>query len=184
MTILLTKAVDVSKHIKQSKDIFNVKTTGKKHYDRIMSDKGKDKKVKGKVIYMKPDDYIDCCVEGFKLNGERGVSRETVMESRKYHGSRHLMNAVSQGNKIDIPVLDYKVNGKGKHHFAQDGLHRSMFAQQQGLNKIPVLVVRHRDHVHMPDNLESHFVSEKYINRKKDRHIQEQGNSADIERVK
>jgi hypothetical protein len=82
------------------------------------------------VFVMSPDSYIKLAAEILEM------SYANVIKTRlKDHASYGHIELAAKRGKLTIPVLDY-VNK------TQDGLHRAMWAKQNGIKKIPVLIYR------------------------------------------
>lgn len=84
--------------------------------------------VKGNLYTMTPDTYIN---ESAKI---LGMSYQDVINTRlRDHKSYSYISMAAEKGKLTIPVLDY-INQ------SQDGLHRAMWAKQNGFKHIPVLI--------------------------------------------
>ena len=82
------------------------------------------------IVYMPPQDYLDLSppMEGSPFSTASGKA---------------LKASVARGDEVEsIPSLDMKVNGPTGTVTAQDGRHRAMMAQEEGLDAIPVAIHR------------------------------------------
>lgn len=83
---------------------------------------------KGYLYVMTPDAYI---LESALI---LGMSYDQVVKTRlRDHKSYTYISSAAENGKLTIPVLDYK-------SMTQDGLHRAMWAKENGFKKIPVLI--------------------------------------------
>lgn len=81
------------------------------------------------IHWMSPEDYLDL-----------SPPMEKPFESPS---GRSLMQSFKRGDHIEsIPTLDVNVNGDGATVTEQDGRHRALLAQQEGVKEIPVAVRR------------------------------------------
>lgn len=80
------------------------------------------------ISYMSPGDYLD-------------LSPELSGKPFSNPSGRALMKSFNQGDKIEaIPTLDMKVDGNTGTVTDQDGRHRALLAQQEGIEAIPVAI--------------------------------------------
>lgn len=82
----------------------------------------------GKVVYMTPSEYRQKCRETYGKGAHKFTEDWKLERLRKY---------IASGNKMPLPILDY-----WRGNDAQEGWHRSIIADELGLKKMPVLVVR------------------------------------------
>lgn len=83
-----------------------------------------------KLTYMKPQDYMKQCSEMM------GISVELLLSSRKYDDeSYYYIEQAALNKQLTIPIIDYKKN-------IQNGLHRVIWAEKQGIELVPVFVYR------------------------------------------
>jgi hypothetical protein len=88
---------------------------------------GEHEKRKGSsLFYMDPQDYLD-------------LSPDMEEEPFSTPAGRSLKASVGQGDQIQaVPSLDMKVNGQTGTITGQDGRHRALLAQEEGVDAIPV----------------------------------------------
>ena len=84
--------------------------------------------VKNKLYTMTPDTYINEAAKILGLTYNQVISTR-LKDDRSYH---YIREAAEKGT-LTIPVLDYIGN-------TQDGLHRALWAKQNGFKNIPVLI--------------------------------------------
>src|SRR5690606_8125100 len=84
-------------------------------------------------VLMSPSEYIERCVKIFNIKGNKDISYESLIEDKKK--DYDIVNAfTSHHGNIQAPVIDYK-------NLEQEGLHRSIYALEKGIEKIPVTVI-------------------------------------------
>lgn len=92
------------------------------------------KNIYGTIVKMTAQEYINLCRIGFRDTGETG-SVETARD--KAH-VQNIADAMLNGEKFDMPVLDYRYGS-----FTQEGLHRAMAVRSiNPREKIPIVVIR------------------------------------------
>lgn len=80
------------------------------------------------IAYMPPGDYLD-------------LSPELSGKPFQNPSGRALMKSFARGDAIEaIPTLDMKVDGNTGTVTDQDGRHRALLAQQEGIDAIPVAI--------------------------------------------
>lgn len=85
------------------------------------------------IAYMPPQDYLDLTPD---LTGKPFTSPS----------GRSLMKSFNRGEPIEaIPTLDMKVDGNTGTVTDQDGRHRALLAQQEGIDAIPVAIRQQGD---------------------------------------
>jgi hypothetical protein len=118
--------------------------------DYMAAVKGKE----GRVVYMTPDQYMKRVGEGFWSNlvAQQGSEEAAIQYAQKggYKGNtkeeiiREMMDSrisdesldrIQNFEKIYAPSLDYEPGS-----FSQEGHHRALYAKQEGIQKIPVVV--------------------------------------------
>jgi hypothetical protein len=87
------------------------------------------KSEQAEVKMMTPDEYLSEVRSNFGNNSEK----QNVTEEKK----QRINKAVEEGNKIDMPYLDFRRKG-----FRQEGRNRAVVAKERGEEKIPVLILR------------------------------------------
>lgn len=87
------------------------------------------KSEQAEVKMMTPDEYLSKVRSNFGNNSEK----QNVTEEKK----QRINKAVEEGNKIDMPYLDFRRKG-----FRQEGRNRAVVAKERGEEKIPVLILR------------------------------------------
>lgn len=104
---------------------------------------------KGEVVYMSPRELYELVardsvgIDGQKLTPEglRGFREKNITRNR----GEFFENKVKSGEKLDIPVIGYGSRGSVKsapgEMTMQEGLHRALWAEQQGVEKIPVAIM-------------------------------------------
>lgn len=85
---------------------------------------------KKNLYLLTPDQYIEKSAEILNMSFDQ-VVKTRLRDHRSYV---YIERAAKQG-KLTIPVLDYVRNN-------QNGLHRAMWAKEQGFKKIPVLIIK------------------------------------------
>jgi len=120
--------------IKDYDGMFSVKTIGLSFYDDILNADTENpgyqffyKGIQARVEMMSPSEYLRRVREGFKTETD-----ENLTESSR----KKIMDAIENGNQIDMPFLRYD-NGS----FSQEGRNRANLARELGERNIPVLVV-------------------------------------------
>ncbi len=103
--------------------------TNRPDYDDVLMDKPDKymKNIVGEIIEMSPEEYIQRCAD------MQGTSFDEQMKNINPIRKEKVINAMSNGIKIDMPMIDY-VNK------FQEGRHRSMAAKELGCDKIKVAV--------------------------------------------
>ena len=82
------------------------------------------------LVYMAPQDYLD-------------LSPDLEAEPFASPSGRALKKSVGAGDEIEsVPSLDVKVSGPTGTVTAQDGRHRALLAQEEGIDAIPVAINR------------------------------------------
>jgi len=91
------------------------------------------KGVVGSVQWMTPTQYIQACEIGFRNNGSEGLVRggRTPELIKKYAFD------MKRGDKFPMLELDYR-----NDYFGQEGLHRAMAAEEIGVKKLPVFIMK------------------------------------------
>jgi len=91
------------------------------------------KGVVGSVQWMTPTQYIQACEIGFRNNGSEGLVRggRTPELIKKYAFD------MKRGDKFPMLELDYRDD-----YFGQEGLHRAMAAEDIGVKKLPVFIMK------------------------------------------
>ena len=91
------------------------------------------KGVVGGVQWMSPTQYIQACEIGFRNNGSEGLVRggRTPELIKKYAFD------MKRGDKFPMLELDYRDD-----YFGQEGLHRAMAAEDIGVKKLPVFIMK------------------------------------------
>lgn len=92
--------------------------------------KYKDMPIKRHLYVMTPDRYIQLSAEILNMTYDQ------VYQTRlKDHSSYSYIKSAASKGLLTIPVLDYKSK-------TQNGLHRAMWAKENGFKKIPVLIYK------------------------------------------
>src|SRR5690606_28359821 len=65
----------------------------------------------------------------------RDFDENHILYSRK--SQMAIIDAIKQGNKIDMPMLDYSKKG----YFGQEGRHRAIVARALGIKEMPVFIL-------------------------------------------
>ena len=139
---------------------FSTKRTGLSNIDCAINDTtGYQfwyKNVKAKVVKMSPDEYLRKVREGFKSDGDVGITDGSLNRIRQ---------AIENGNIIDMPHLDYR-NGR----LSQEGRNRAWVARELGIDEIPVAIINdvtNQDHeIDAKQILDNAFVGIPYVNSK------------------
>lgn len=80
------------------------------------------------LVYMRPRDYLD-------------LAPDFEQEPWSSPSGKSLKNSVSRGDDIEaVPTLDMKVNGQTGRVTDQDGRHRALLAEEEGVDAIPVAI--------------------------------------------
>ena len=91
------------------------------------------KGVVGGVQWMTPTQYIQACEVGFRRSSEEGLVRGgRNPELIKKYGFD-----MKRGDKFPMLELDYRDD-----YFGQEGLHRAMAAEEIGVKKLPVFIMK------------------------------------------
>jgi len=109
--------------------------TGFPFYDNFIDNPDYAKHKKGldiQIIYLSPQKYLDYCALIFDQ------SPSAVRNGRLKENIDELAIAISKGNEIFIPFVDFAYN-------RQEGLHRALACEQLGIESIPVLFVDKND---------------------------------------
>jgi len=129
----------INNSTKDGDKYFNNKSTGMGLYDSVLNQGGGEgyqywnKGYEGEVVYMSPDEYLDKTKKGFGNN--RDFDENHILYSRK--SQMAIIDAIKQGNKIDMPMLDYSKKG----YFGQEGRHRAIVARALGIKEMPVFIL-------------------------------------------
>jgi hypothetical protein len=91
------------------------------------------KRVVGGVQWMSPTEYIRACEVGFRRNGTEGL----VRGGRNPELIKKYAFDMKRGDKFPMLELDYR-----QDYFGQEGLHRAMAAEEIGVKKVPVFIMK------------------------------------------
>lgn len=91
------------------------------------------KGVVGGVQWMTPAQYIRACEIGFRNNGSEGL----VQRGRNPDLIKKYASDMKRGDKFPMLELDYR-----NDYFGQEGLHRAMAAEEAGVRKLPVFIMK------------------------------------------
>lgn len=114
---------------------FSLTTTGTSYYDAFLNPGKKEylnnkKNLRGDVIWMSPQDYLKYCAQIFNTDYasqlRAGSDKKSLEDFDKL---------VSEGKKMWMPYLNFTVDG------GQEGRHRAVWAMDNNIDSIPVLVV-------------------------------------------
>jgi len=121
--------------VENYKGIFNTKTTGISGLDELLKDDGYNyfyKGISGEVVMMSPSDY---------LKKVRTDITRTDTDLGIYAEKKERINeAIEKGNKINMPFLSIKENGKANQ---QEGRNRATIAKERGEKLIPVFIEKY-----------------------------------------
>lgn len=105
-------------------------TTGLPYYDGVFENPLYhfiEKRIKGSVIQMSPDEYMETCARMFNIS-QTEQSRNILLDNAK-----SLLKKMKEGIKINMPHIHISQK-------AQEGRHRSIAAKMYGCDLIPVAV--------------------------------------------
>ena len=105
---------------------------GKKAFVRGGKYTHPDKGFTVEIVEMAPIEYVESCREMFNSRSKHEQTLEELIDSRTDYDVTSFDRVT--GN-IFPPVIDWKRKD-------QEGLHRAIYADKKGLNKIPVVVIR------------------------------------------
>lgn len=127
---------------------FLMNTTGISWFDELISDPhyyAIKKNVKGHVEMMSPEDYLRKVWYGQhpskkKFDVEEYISNLNEQGLATTENVQSLIDKMNNGVKLNMPFLEYAENGKYR---GQEGRNRSIASYKLGIEKIPVLIVKH-----------------------------------------
>lgn len=127
---------------------FLMNTTGISWFDELISDPhyyAIKKNVKGHVEMMSPEDYLRKVWYGQhpskkKFDVEEYISNLNEQGLATTENVQSLIDKMNNGVKLNMPFLEYAENGKYR---GQEGRNRSIASHKLGIEKIPVLIVKH-----------------------------------------
>ena len=128
-TLLL--AVSKLRSSPEAADIFS-NTTDIGYYDEMLRNPEgarRYRKVDVRIVWMTPKEYLQECarMQGTSLQRQyERISRQNIERLKAY---------IQSGGKLPLPILDYDRK-------EQEGRHRAVLAEELGIPKIPVVVVR------------------------------------------
>lgn len=121
---------------------FDLTTTDMPFYDGLLKNPeyyNKNKEMTGFVVEMHPVEYIDLCAQGFwktepsarKQFNHISLFKADMMKMR----DNGMVYRKWENAKLPMPVLEF-----GPNYFTQEGLHRALAADKQGIKSIPVVI--------------------------------------------
>lgn len=119
-------------------EVINVNKTGMSYYDDFLNKKDHDYKklakgLKGEIVMMTPDEYIN------RLGKDIfHCSRERVLRGVNWDNVKEYAAKMAAGTKFNLPFLDLA-------NVTQEGRHRALAAAEVGAKKIPILVITKYD---------------------------------------
>lgn len=127
-------------------DLFDITHTDMPMYDSVLASPNypnadgenywrKNKGYDWKVVSMSPDEYVRAAAEFFASQDGRTVQENIDSILRTRINRDRIASFVKDGNKLPLPVLE--INKYGGN---QEGLHRALYAKDQGRQTIPVLL--------------------------------------------
>ena len=117
-------------------DPFSREKTGRKKIDDMLKNP-KKYGVEAEVKIMTIKALQNAMAKGQKISVQKAYDKRMKMGGRKKVDN--LKKLIQSGTKIDMPILDYAPGG-----FVQDGFHRALAAQELGIKKIPVAVIKRK----------------------------------------
>jgi hypothetical protein len=142
------------------KPIFSLTSACASYYDDMLqADKELtcymqvEKDTRWYVQHMSPDEYINACIDGFwkrtppeekqQFKGKSDFKRVVIAERLNDRSSFKDFDKLNANDKqICAPYLHYGYSYVSKHNtFTQEGLHRALWAKENGIPLIPVLKV-------------------------------------------
>ena len=115
----------------KASDIFSNKTDIG-YYDEMLKNPERARRVRWvdvRIVWMTPKEYLQECarMQGTSLQRQyEMISRQNIERLKAY---------IQSGGKLPLPILDYDRK-------EQEGRHRAVLAEELGIPKIPVVVVR------------------------------------------
>lgn len=120
------------------REVINVNKTGMSFYDDFLNKKDHDYKklakgLKGEIVMMSPDEYID------RLGKDIfHCSRERTLRGVNWDNVKEYAAKMAAGTKFNLPFLNLAQE-------SQEGRHRALAAAELGCKKIPILVITEYD---------------------------------------
>ena len=112
--------------------IFDLQKTGMPFYDSMIKEPEcfeEEKKLMFEIKNITTLEYFELSAEAHKST----VTREYLMIS--HNNIKNIKDWIDKGNKLPIPVIDF-VTG------IQEGRHRAVIADLEGLKSIPVMLIK------------------------------------------
>ena len=113
------------------------KSTGLPFFDSMMDNPEYFKKAKGMTFHiasMSPQDYLIECAKA----GETSLARQIEITSSNL--VKEYADRARSGSKMPLPYIQYDSDG----YVSQEGRHRARVAQELGLKKMPVLIIKRK----------------------------------------
>ena len=109
------------------------------------------KNMKGDLVYMSPDEYINECVTGAQQGYFSDGLSKPFDELKKEMIQWRRMSTTEEGGSLieqykdrwvkgEQPSMGYIIYHDGEY-FGQEGLHRALMAKDLGVQTIPVLII-------------------------------------------
>ena len=134
--------IDNNKSLLINMDLFDISSPSQ-YKLRELIERGERDGLIYKIVYMKPQNYIDAIEHGFGDNYRGDIDFRLDEEKLKA-----LLNKFKNGKRVCVPSLTYEIfDGHVGYHstFSQEGHHRSQIAKMIGKEKIPVIVAFPKD---------------------------------------
>lgn len=117
-------------------DAFSRTNTGRAKIDDMLKNP-KKYGVEAEVKMMTVKSLQTAMAKGQKTTVQKAYDKRMKMGGRKKVDN--LKDLIKKGVKLDMPIIDYAPGG-----FVQDGFHRALAAQELGIKKIPVAVIKRK----------------------------------------
>ena len=113
------------------------KSTELPFFDNMMENPDYFKRAKGMTFHiasMSPRDYLIECAKAGNTSLDRQIEITSIKLVKEY------ADRTLSGSKMPLPYIQYDSDG----YVSQEGRHRALVAEQLGLKKMPVLIIKRK----------------------------------------